>query len=91
MDIRIGRPREVGDPTQSREGSRGWVAAEVLATRPPRRRAGGTHKDGDRRKSTASKDPANGRVLLLMVPDRLALPADLDRADYKVLVRFVKA
>ena len=92
MDIQVGRVEPIQDRTESRRDGHQWVAAELLATRSPRRkRKGKSPEGGQRRKSKTSNDPANGRVLLLMVPDRQQLPVDLDRGGYRVLLRFVKS
>jgi len=66
------------------------VEASVLAVRDPRRRPAPPPTGTERRRRPKGPDPAGAKVLLLLVPDGKQLPPDLDRADYRVVVRFVK-
>jgi hypothetical protein len=44
----------------------------------------------ERRSRDKERDPVNGRVLVLMIPDRAALPSDLDGGKYRVFLRFAR-
>ena len=89
MDIRVGRTLRV-DKMPDRPGKTpALVEARLLALRAPRRR--NTPRPGggvDRREGEGQRDPVNGRVLVLMIPDGSALPADLADGSYRVFLRF---
>ena len=88
VDIIIGSIIPPGSPTDRTPPPGGLVEAELLHVRPPRQRTIGPA--GQERRKQVRRDPPNGRVLTLMIPDGKALPRDLDGNKYKVLVRFVK-
>lgn len=66
----------------------GPVEAKVLHVRPPRTGIAGPL--GMERREAKGSDPLRGRVLTIMVPDSEVLPKDLEKADYKVIMRFQK-
>lgn len=66
----------------------GPVEARILNVRPPRKGIAGPL--GMERREAKSSDPLRGRVLTIMVPDSEVLPKDLEKADYKVIMRFQK-
>ncbi|WP_457573734.1 hypothetical protein [Desulfolithobacter sp.] len=89
VDIIIGAIQPTGPPS-NKPGSAGgtMVEAEILDVREPRK-AVHSPRDEERRKEFR-KDPANGRVLTLLIPNGTVLPKDLDRRKYKVRLRFIK-
>lgn len=64
------------------------VEAQLLHVRKPRKGIAGP--SGMERRGRRVKDPLKGRVLTIMVPDASLLPADIDRANYNVYLRFVR-
>ncbi len=66
----------------------GQVEAKLLHVRPPRKGIAGP--SGMERRGKKTSDPRSGRVLTIMVPDSAVLPKDIDKADYKVFLRFQK-
>lgn len=64
------------------------VKAELLHVRRPRRGIAGP--SGMERRASSKRDPRNGRVLTIMVPDAGTLPTDIDTSDYQVMIRFTK-
>ncbi len=66
----------------------GQVEAKLLHVRPPRRGIAGP--SGMERRGKKTSDPQSGRVLTVLVPDSAVLPKDLDKANYKVFLRFQK-
>ena len=65
------------------------VEAKLLAVRAPRQKRQGTTPGGQRRQSQNPKDPLNAQVLILMVPDKRALPRNLDSGHWRVVLQFV--
>ena len=91
MDIRVGQASRVGSKTDRSPGSGGFVEGKLLAVRAPRKRSIGPPTDRvNRRRGGEQNDPVNGRVLVLMIPDRAALPADLADGNYRVFLRFAR-
>ena len=87
MEIIIGSPPPLGpsdDGPRVRESS--TVEAKLLNVRPPRRGIAGP--SGAERRQKKTQDPRNGRVLTLMVMDGNTLPKDIDKANYRVSLRF---
>ncbi len=87
MEIIIGAIPPVGPPEGKpvvRES--GVVEAHLLNVRPPRKGIAGP--SGAERRGKKAKDPVRGRVLTLMVPDADSLPKDIDKANFKVSLRF---
>jgi len=64
----------------------GTVEAQLLHVRPPRKGISGP--SGAERRGKKTKDPVKGRVLTLMVLDANDLPKDIDKAKYRVTLRF---
>jgi hypothetical protein len=91
MDIRVGKTPPVGAAPEKQAGTGNAVEAKVLAVRAPRKRSGGAPPEGtERREGQPGRDPHNGRVLLLLIPDGSVLPAGLERGDYRVFLRFTR-
>ena len=89
MEIVIGAVPKVGLPTQQMDVQAGYVEAQVLSTRAPRRRREGSRiGPQDRRDKGADADPASGRVLVLLVPEGYQIPKDLTSGKYRVILRF---
>ncbi len=87
MEIIIGTIPQLGQPkTKSIARENSVVEAQLLNIRPPRRGIAGP--SGAERRQRKTKDPVNGRVLTLMVPDGNELPRDLDKANYRITLRF---
>lgn len=84
MDIKVGNIAPTGGTgDRARNQPQGTIEARLLALRTPRRRNRQGHPARDR-------DPVNGRVLVLMVPDGTQLPADLDGGAWRVFLRFAR-
>lgn len=62
------------------------IEAQVLNVRPPRRGIAGP--SGAERRGKNTRDPIKARILTLMVVDGDLLPKDLDKAKYRVNLRF---
>jgi len=88
VDIIIGGIVPPGSPTNKPPTNGTPVEAELLHIRDPRQRITGPL--GQERRKQARRDPQNGRVLTLLIPDGTHLPKDLDGKTYKVLLRFMK-
>ena len=87
MEIIIGSMPPLGVPDKKpvkRED--GTVEAQLLHVRPPRRGIAGP--SGAERRGKVTRDPINARVLTLMVLDGDELPKDIDKARYRVSLRF---
>ena len=65
---------------------KGTIEAQLLNVRPPRKGIAGP--SGAERRGRKTRDPIKGRVLTLMVADADTLPKDIDRARYRVSLRF---
>jgi hypothetical protein len=90
MDFRVGGPARTGSPAEKTVTAGTQLEAKVLAVRAPRSRTAAVRPHGERRKKPQQKDPAGGRVLVLMIPAGNRLPAGLERGEYRVFVRFAK-
>jgi len=88
VDIIIGSMEPLGPPAKKPHDAGGLMEAELLHVRQPRQRISGPRAQERRRQPR--RDPLNGRVLTLLIPDGTILPKDLDGKKYKVLLRFVK-
>ena len=91
MEIVIGRAPSIRStgrygPTSNVNGAE----ATMLSIRPPRRREGPPPEGrGERRWANTSQDPANGRVITLLIPDGGNIPRDINSGQYRVFLRFV--
>ena len=91
MDIRVGVTPDVGAPADSTADRGSTVEAKVLGVRAPRRRTEGPPpKKGERRGATPARDPVNGRVLILMIPDGSRLPKGIENGNYRIFLRFAR-
>ena len=91
MDIKVGQTAAIGARADQAAKSGGFVEGRILAIRAPRRSPQGPPRDRvERRATTKQRDPVNGKVLVLLVPDRTALPADLEQGGYRVFLRFAR-
>jgi len=91
MDFRVGGSSNIGPTGPKTADLRQPIEAKVLAVRPPRQRSSGPPKQlSERREKPGKRDPRDGRVLLLMIPEGRQLPAGLARGEYRVLLRFVR-
>ena len=89
MEIIVGNIRPLVPNDEKRaEYERGTVEAEVLHVRPPRKGIAGP--SGAERRGKKTSDPRKGRVLTLMVADADKLPHDIEKARYRVVLRFQK-
>ena len=89
MDIKVGAILPTGDSTHHNEHHQNKVEVRLLAIRPPRRRSREKGKNRRGRRS-AGRDPVNGRVLVMMVPDATQLPDGLATGEYRVFINFVR-
>ena len=91
MDIRVGGPLKVGGQSERSGRTPAGVEAKLLAVRSPRRRSEGPPPPGpERRHATEARDPANARVLVLMIEDSSRLPEDLASGTYRLFLRFAR-
>lgn len=91
MDIKIGTVPAPGKPTErSGAGPNGLVEARLLAIRPPRRRVGGPPGVEERRADGRDRDPVNGRVLVMLIPDGSVLPEGIESGRFRVFLRFAR-
>ncbi len=79
----LGQKASPANPSSSK-----FVEAKVLHVRPPRKGIAGP--SGMERREKKARDPRRGRVLTIMVPDGDTLPKDIDKGNYKVIMRFQK-
>jgi hypothetical protein len=91
MDIIIGATPSVGLPgRKGTDNSAGAVEAKVLSIRAPRQRRGKPPVGEDERRAARSyEDPANGRVMVLLVPEGYKVPRDIESGNYRIFLRFV--
>lgn len=97
MDIVVGSVTAVRLPDGGTgPGPGSVVEGTVLAVRMPRGSRGGQGEgraggeERRRRKAPRKPDPPGSRVLTLLILDPSTLPADLEGAPYRVLLRFVR-
>ncbi|MCL2789251.1 MAG: hypothetical protein FWD79_01260 [Desulfobulbus sp.] len=88
VDIIIGSVDSLGHHSGTAGLTGALVEAELLHVRDPRQRVAGPQ--GQERRRQPRRDPANGKVLTLLIPDSAILPKDLETKKYKVLLRFIK-
>lgn len=89
MDLLVGATHKIVDSSKHPDAATHPLEARVLSVRSARRRERQTSTE-QRKKASRSKDPVNGRVLVLLVPTGENLPEGLDRGDYRVFLRFAK-
>ena len=87
MEIVIGSMPPLGaadnKPTKRENGV---IEAQLLHVRPPRKGIAGP--SGAERRGKITRDPIKARVLTLMVMDGDELPKDIEKAKYRVSLRF---
>ncbi len=88
VDIIIGAIQPAGPATSKPATPAGTIEAELLNVREPRQTI--TGPAGEERRKQFRQDPANGRVLTVLVPNGTTLPKNLDGRNYKVMLRFMK-
>ena len=91
MDIVIGSTPYVGNAAKKRkEGADTLIEARMLDMRFPRKPYG-TPPNGqqDRRVKRNEPDPANSRIVTLLVPNGYSLPREALSGNLKILMRFV--
>lgn len=89
MEIIIGSIPPVPTHANKRQDKSGsMIEAKLLHVRPPRRGIAGP--SGMERRGKKAKDPHNGKVLTIMVPDGDLLPSDLEESNYNVYLRLVR-
>jgi hypothetical protein len=87
MEIIIGSMPPLGSQAEKNPARHnGTVEAQLLHVRPPRKGIAGP--SGAERRGRTTRDPVKGRVLTLMVMDADTLPKDIDKAKYRVSLRF---
>ena len=89
MDIRVGEVAPVASPAEKILSPISGIEARLLAVRPPRSRGQRPPQDR-RRRDSPLQDPADARVLILMVPEGTRVPKDIDTQSYRVFIRFAK-
>jgi hypothetical protein len=92
MDIRVGEVAPVTSPAEKILSPLVGIEARLLAVRPPRSRGQRPPQDRSdrRRRDSPLQDPADARVLILMVPEGTRVPKDIDTKGYRVFIRFAK-
>ena len=89
MEIIVGSiPPLNQDAPKNEMSASGPIEARLLHVRPPRKGVAGP--SGMERRESKAKDPRRGRVLTVMVPEGDQLPKDIDKGNYKVIMRFQK-
>lgn len=87
MEIIIGStPPLINQDERPKRHESGAVEGKLLHVRPPRKGIAGP--SGAERRGKKTRDPVKGRVLTLMVMDADQLPKDIDKANYRVSMRF---
>ncbi len=89
MEIIIGSMPPLAAQAEKTSGkSTQLIEARLLNVRKPRKGIAGP--SGMERREKSVKDPLQGRVLTIMVPDANQLPSDIDSANYTMQVRFIR-
>ncbi len=88
VDIVIGSVTPLGPPLNKPNSPNTPIEAQILNVRDPRKTRIDPH--GEERRKEFRQDPANGRILTILVPNGINLPKNLDGRQYKVLLRFMK-
>ncbi len=91
MDIIIGGTTRVGPGGgQGKSDSEtALVEAKLLDIRSPRRRRGSPPNGAERREHSQSGDPAEGRVVVLLIPEGQKVPRGVESGNYRIFLRFV--
>jgi hypothetical protein len=92
VDIKVGAvsPPSRAAAKEAGQGER-VLEAKVLAVRPPRQRPGRPpHRTGERREGSARRDPAGGRILVLLIPEGHKVPQGLASGSHRVFIRFAR-
>ncbi|MCF8067022.1 MAG: hypothetical protein K9L30_00400 [Desulfobacterales bacterium] len=90
MEIVIGATSYVGTNNVRSDGRGGEnIEAQVLNVRQPRKNLVNPPEGENHRKNGMIKlDPANGRVMTILVPNGYRLPEDISTGKYRVFLRF---
>jgi hypothetical protein len=91
MHIIIGPTPPVDSPgMRSQVTTSGAIEARILEVRAPRERPGRPPSgQKERRTKRNTPDPKGGRVMVLLVPEGLRIPKDIESGNYRILLRFV--
>jgi hypothetical protein len=92
MDIRVGAVAPVGPPAAKTAAPTSFIEVKVLAVRPARRggRMPAPDRPDQRRGAGPAQDPPGARVLVVMVLDGTAIPADLATGRYRTFIRVAR-
>ena len=90
MEIIIGSSPHISRelPAKKQQSSGGMVEATLLHVRKVRKGVAGP--SGLERRQKQTRDPVKGRVLTVLVADAALLPKDIEKSEYRVMLRFSK-
>jgi len=88
MEIIIGSSPHISRelPAKKQQLSGGMVEATLLHVRKPRKGVAGP--SGIERRQKQTQDTLKGRVLTVLVDDAALLPEDIEKSEYRVMLRF---
>lgn len=67
------------------------IEARVLDIRAPRKRDGRPPQgQNERRTAKSPSDPANARIMTILIPEGQKIPKDIASGNYKLFLRFVR-
>lgn len=90
IDIEVGEETAKAE-SRERPAPADMIEGRVLELRSARRTSVLDRKGlEDKRQNGAVPDPLTARILTLLVPEGLRLPADLDRGNYRVFLQIVR-
>jgi len=91
MEIVIGATNYVGtNSVRSDTRVSDNIEARVLNVRPPRKHLVNPPEGKNHRKNGMIRlDPANGRVMTILIPNGYRLPEDISTGKYRVFLRLV--
>lgn len=95
MDILVGKISSVEasekiDSRLRKAEKENMIEAKMLNIRPPRKRRTKPPKGEERRSDNGYKDPGNGRVMVLLIPEGNKIPKEIESGNYRVFLRFSK-
>lgn len=95
MDILVGKISSVEasekiDSRLRKAEKENMIEAKMLNIRPPRKRKTKPPKGEERRSDNGYKDPGNGRVMVLLIPEGNKIPKEIESGNYRVFLRFSK-